>query len=95
MSNYDIYKTDGITKYTIPEKGFNNETDVTFIGNNAQKYGEYLQQNFINLLTNFYALQLDLFICYLPNDFQAKKSEEAALEFSILHYLHVFLQKST
>ena len=29
MSNYDIYKTDGITKYTIPEKGFNNETDMT------------------------------------------------------------------
>lgn len=72
MSNYDIYKTDGITKYTIPEKGFNNETDVTFIGNNAQKYGEYLQQNFINLLTNFYALQLDLQPASSPSLYKAK-----------------------
>jgi hypothetical protein len=60
MSNYDIFTTDGVTKYTIPDKGFNTDTDLTFIGNNSQKYGEYLQQNFINLLTNFYSLPLDL-----------------------------------
>jgi hypothetical protein len=72
MSNYDIYKTDGVTKYTIPEKSFNNETDVTFIGNNAQKYGEALQQNFINLLTNFYALQIDLQPASSPSLYKAK-----------------------
>lgn len=60
MANYNIYKTDGVTSYVIPDKGFNTDTDLTFIGSDAKKYGEALQQNFINLLTNFYALPLDL-----------------------------------
>jgi hypothetical protein len=72
MSNYDIYKTDGVVKYTIPEKGFNTDTDLTFIGNNAQKYGEALQQNFINLLTNFYALPLDLQPASSPSLYKSK-----------------------
>jgi hypothetical protein len=72
MSNYDIYKTDGVTKYTIVEKGFNTETDLTFIGSNAQKYGELLQQNFINLLTNFYALPSDLQPASSPSAYKAK-----------------------
>lgn len=72
MSNYDIYKTDGVSKYTIPEKGFNTDTDLTFIGNNAQKYGEALQQNFINLLTNFYALPLDLQPASSPSSYKTK-----------------------
>lgn len=72
MSNYNIYKTDGVSAYNIPEKGFNNDTDLTFIGNNAQKYGEALQQNFLNLLTNFYGLQLDLQPASSPSLYKAK-----------------------
>lgn len=72
MSNYDIYKTDGVTKYTIPEKGFNTDTDITFIGSNAKKYGEALQQNFISLLTNFYGLPLDLQPASSPSAYKSK-----------------------
>lgn len=62
MADYNIQNSNGSKGYTIPSKDFNKkDTDLIFIGENALKYGTALQQDLINLLSNFYAITPEFF----------------------------------
>ena len=56
MTDYNVTKTDNSLTYTVYVEDLNNDTNLNLIGYNYFKYGEVLQQNELNLATNFYAL---------------------------------------
>ena len=51
---YTISKTDGTFLVSIPDTTIDtSSTSLSLIGKNAQNFGQYVDQNFVNLLQNF------------------------------------------
>ena len=51
---YTIYKSDGSMLVDIQDNTIDNiSSDLYLVGQNAINYGQYLDQNFINLLERF------------------------------------------
>jgi hypothetical protein len=53
MAAYTINLTDGTVFATIPEGTTNTDSSVTLIGKNYAGYGQFLDDNFIQMLENF------------------------------------------
>jgi|688.fasta_scaffold00131_25 hypothetical protein len=56
MTDYSVKKSDDSLTYNVYVEDLNNETNLNLIGFNYFKYGDVLQQNVLNLSTNFYTL---------------------------------------
>ena len=56
-NTYTVQNTKQDKAYDVPENKTNTETDLTFIGHGYPNYGQPLQQNLVDLLTNFYSQQ--------------------------------------
>ena len=52
-TNYEIWTSDGQTKYEISENSINTDTSLTLIGHGIPQYGEDQNENFLHLLENF------------------------------------------
>lgn len=50
---YELTKTSGDERIYVPEKLFNDQTTLTFIGKNTKCHGEVLNKNILGLLENF------------------------------------------
>jgi CRISPR/Cas system-associated protein Cas10 (large subunit of type III CRISPR-Cas system) len=63
MTAYSIRKTDTLANqpadYIVQDNTINNETMISLIGQGTENYGGPLQQNVIDLLTNFYTHNAD------------------------------------
>ena len=55
---YNITLTDGTAFATIADGTINTDSSVTLVGKNYAGYGQFLDENFIQMLENFQTPQL-------------------------------------
>ena len=51
--SYTITHANGANAIVIADGTINNSTSITLVGKNTPNYGQYLDQNFLNMLENY------------------------------------------